>query len=484
MASSQGSPYSLPEPQTLISHVARSPELRPTFLRSLAEAQLHSSEALSEIAGINGEKLPSLSLSAKRRAIDTALAIAKAGYAGSAIESAPAEPDPYGELSRLKPPPPNVMHALRESRISPELLSDVADLVPSVRVEREREQHRAHLTASVDESRITAERLAAVRKAGGLRYDRFVELHQFGPSGFYSEQLEIASDLGKVAVATPMAHDPQYREMLATHVLKSLTAYAESQRRAGRDFRTDPLVFVEVGGGAGYFKRAFCDLYDDSVREGWAAPLRYISIDINHFQRLAQILPGTSVQAGNALETGLAPESVDFLFNEEVPDCFPHRCFKWDGMLGRLTEEAYVVEGTAGFEFQFREVPLTPEIHEVEQHLRQSGYKLDLYRYTALDRAFWSEAQRVIRPRGVHMFVDYTQESLWRFRGDQLDVLGEAINLMYNDITRGIDPLWMKALAVENGFTCSTAILPDRPRYRGEERAIITAIKRPALRLP
>jgi hypothetical protein len=470
----------LPTAEALVQRVTEQPQLKGPILRALACYQGLSAVKLLEIAGQEGEKLSAANGSAKRRAVEAALNVTHAGMRGVALEGespAGADPSSYSELGRTKMPPAAAVEALRTGTITPEIVRDVFDSSSAFRVRAQQAVHEKRMSTAFSERELLAQRRKALLEGGGLRFDQFVEMHQFGSNGFYSEQLDIASELGQIAVATPMALDESYRKKVTSDIFKITLGYVLAAKQLGRDFKAEPLVFAELGGGAGDFKSAFLDFYDHAVGHGWDVPLNYISVDINHFQRLSQVVAGTTVQAGTAIQTGLADESIDILFNEEVPDCFPHRWFKWNKDLGALTHEAYVVAGEELFDLVFREVERTPEVESIEQHLRQIGYDIPHYRFSAMDKQFWTEAHRVLRTYGFNMFIDYTLRGMWQSRGDQTTVMEAAINLAYNDITRGIDPLWMKRVAQELNFSVNARVCPPRPELPSEERVLVYSSK-------
>lgn len=458
------------DPGRLGDKIGAAPELRDPALRWCDVLQLQAAYPLLEYAesGVVQEEITEPRLLGAAKTI--------LGIAGQAVSIQNLEVgDPLADLTSFRLPSAVCHRAIVANKLNAGMLSEVLATVPCQRARLAHEAHAKDIAALLPDENEMRQLHEVVPQAVGLRFDQFLTIHQFGPQGFYSTRLDLSSSLGQMAVATPIHCDEQYRAQIVRNVCSFINNYFGECVAQGRDFRKSPFVFAEIGGGNGDFKRAFVDLVDEEVAKGLMVPVEYVSIDLNKFQLLNQAVPGTRLKFGSAISTGLASESVDFLFNEEVPDCFVHRWLRWEPGSKKLESEAYVVRNDGRLEIEFRPIERSAEVDEVEAHLRKIDYKVVDYMFSNQDRQYWAEARRVIRPGGYNCFIDYTMKGLLAGRASLLASINMAINSPYNDITRGIDPYWMLRVAEQEKFSCKAGYIKARQSHPSEERIFFSA---------
>ena len=175
---------------------------------------------------------------------------------------------------------------------------------------------------------------------GRVRFDKFAREHLMNPEcGFYSRRADIARNPAQVVTPSRLEEYAVPFSLFVSSVVMTRSQGIQEGK---------PVVFAEIGGGSGSFKKAFLEHWEFYNNEGLNRNIEYISIDPNPNHRASQSFAGKVVE-GTAQRTGLPDRSVDVLFDDEVIDCLPFRIAKFDKNDGRIHYEAFVKAENGGF---------------------------------------------------------------------------------------------------------------------------------------
>ena len=281
-----------------------------------------------------------------------------------------------------------------------------------------------------------------VQGSGGrVRFDKFAREHLMNPEcGFYSRKADIARNPAQVC--TP--------SRLEEYVVPlSLFVSGVVMQRSQAIPRGRPVVFAEIGGGSGSFKKAFLEHWEFYNSEGLNRRIEYISIDPNPNHRASQSFAG-KVAEGTAQGTGLPGRSVDVLFDDEVMDCMPFRIAKFDKKDGRISYEAFVKAENGGLRVFYDSVEYDEGVRFYERHLKGMGGMKGDCNWSEDYGAYWKESHRVLVPGGLRLSADYSTDTMPTHQGQgQCQAISEPYDV---DLTHFVDfPLQAK-IAKMNGF--------------------------------
>jgi SAM-dependent MidA family methyltransferase len=278
---------------------------------------------------------------------------------------------------------------------------------------------------------------AFIKSNGGqVRFDVFAKEHLMGAKGFYSYGVDI-SQPGS-GVPTPVQSNPEYRNLLTRAIMSYIAVYVRQNKS---EFETRELIFCEVGGGSGLFKKEFMATWAIVARQHRFPSLKYISVDINPNHRRLQAAYGGEVIEGSAIATNLDPGSVDILFDEEVLDCLPFRLFHWDRRGKTLSHEAFVTAQDG--EFSLVHMPLTALdklAFHTQADLERRNYALPQYRYAPAQWDYIHESLRILKSGGLKISTDYDYGGIGMILDNSMGDIESAIRSPYRvDLTHGVD---------------------------------------------
>jgi len=228
-----------------------------------------------------------------------------------------------------------------------------------------------------------------------VRFDAFVQEHLLGEKcGYYSTKVDMSKG-ARPEVYTPNS-DPEYSRAVSGTMVRLAV-----NRSSMMGLRS--VVFAEIGGGSGNFKRAFLEQWP--TISGERIGLEYVSVEPNPNHRTAQSPDGKAVK-GTAQKTGLKAASVDFLFDEEVLDCFPFRLMKFNGKT--LQSEAFVLaRDGAMLELRYDAVERDELAGMFEMYLSKTNAKPGVVVFSNDYEKYWEESMRVLKPGGSRFSIDY-----------------------------------------------------------------------------
>jgi SAM-dependent MidA family methyltransferase len=278
-------------------------------------------------------------------------------------------------------------------------------------------------------------------RGGRVRFDAFAREHLMGDGGFYSCRLDMRG-MGQGGLPTP-SFDPRY----AAHISLAIADFIV-KRNAACKCPNRPVTFVEIGGGSGNFKREFLDHFEFFRGEGLNIPLEFVSVEPNPNQREAQSIGGRVVE-GTAQKTGLPDSFADYVFDDEVMDCLPPRCVKFDAKEGRIKSEAFVENSGGSLHIVLRPAERDEKLVFFEKHLADQKSRSGEFAFSPDSEDYWKESFRILKPSGTRLSFDYSSESpLSILKGYDFAVV-EPYEV---DLTHMIDFVFQGMLAKQAGF--------------------------------
>jgi len=284
-----------------------------------------------------------------------------------------------------------------------------------------------------------------VQQHGGrVRFDAFAREHLLGETGFYSAYVDMSRYPHRAL--TPSSKE-SYAQYVSLYICNLVLKHAQNTMPRG-----STVKFGEIGGGGGYFKRAFVGHLEFFKQSGSRYGVEYISIEPNPNHRKAQSFAGKVVE-GTAQSTGLPEASLDFVFDDEVLDCMPFRLFNYHDASGKIVEEAFVEWTGEQLKLVYGAVENDEGMNFFERHLQGSGPDKRGNCFSPDYAHYLHESYRVLKPGGMRCSMDYPtyfSESDNEFCEKQSR---KAVTEPYIfDLTHYIDMELQKKIALQAGF--------------------------------